>query len=90
MEHSKLPFRYRSDNATEATYWDIEDANRRKIATTFKSIKNAKFIVTACNSYYDNKRKADAYDKLVAELKHCHDRCGLQTTEDLLKELGEL
>ena len=64
---------------------------------------NAAFILEACNAYYDNKRKAEAYEGLVDALKlteyiqHYDDDCIPRATETafkragaLLRELGEL
>jgi hypothetical protein len=65
MEHSKLPFRHVSDNSTEITYWDIEDADHRKIGDTGKSQANADFIVTACNQHNTLKAKEGLFDELV-------------------------
>jgi hypothetical protein len=70
---------------------DTKISEERMLATI-------QFIVTACNSYYDNKRKADAYPKLVEALRRAageidelsggiHDYKWIAT---LLTELGEL
>ena len=65
--HSKLPWQYRSDNLTSTTYWDIEDADHRILASTGMSRLNAEFIVKACNNYDTLKAKAE----LVCRLTKC-------------------
>jgi len=72
--HSKLPWQYRSDNLTSTTYWDIEDADHRILASTGMSRLNAEFIVKACNNYDTLKAKADLFDGLLTALESYHDQ----------------
>jgi hypothetical protein len=45
-------------------YWHVTDTDGATIAlVTTKQL--AEFIVTACNEYYDNNRKAELFDELV-------------------------
>ena len=90
MEHSKLPWEPNSINqdaifTDDCTVIDITcGSTTGHWLSTELDQANTQFIVTACNSYYDNKRKADAYPKLVDLLKiaACPNCSGVEYAEN--------
>jgi hypothetical protein len=59
--------------------------------------ETANFIITACNSYYENKAKADLFDEAINQLKWIveqvaqgHDRISIAGAKKLLTRANQL
>ena len=101
MDHSKLPWKAGSGKVYHGDDNPICKMYQNTIVNK-PVTPDAAFIVQACNAYYENKRKADAYEGLVemltayvADMQYDKDEDGiyngnLKKAEALLEELGEL
>lgn len=75
MNHTPTPWKAQIQHFDR--YHKIEGADNSTVAqipdwfdeSPEESKANAAFIVTACNEYYENKRKADAHEDLVEALE---------------------
>ena len=94
-KHSPLPWGYEEfvdSSDFRKVYYDITHLNHRVICSLPHDIRypdraTAHFIVKCCNSYYENKAKAELFDELVAICKRViSDHDSVSTNDDMSME----